>query len=93
MKGGFSYGAARELTVHGAIWQRGFSEVRILSSEAFLAHRMYIRENPVRAGLVSSPEQWEYSSAYPGYELDESPFAGAKARSLVAPVGTTEVVP
>ena len=93
MKGGFSYRASHELQFQGAVWQRGFSEVRIFSSEAFLARRTYIRENPVRAGLVTSPEQWEYGSAYPGYELDGNPFAGAKARSLVAPVGTTEVVP
>jgi putative transposase len=93
IKGGFSYRASHELQFQGAIWQRGFSEVRILGSETFLAHRTYIRENPVREGLVASPEQWEYSSAYPGYDLDPSPFAGAKARSNVAAVGTTKVVP
>jgi putative transposase len=93
IKGGFSYRASRDFQLQGAIWQRGFSEVRILSSEAFRAKCMYIHDNPVRAGLVTPPEQWEYSSAYPGYEVDPSPFAGAKARSLVGLVGTTEVVP
>jgi putative transposase len=93
VKGGFSYRASHEMQFHGAIWQRGFSEIRVLSSESFLAHRKYIRENPVRSGLVTSPEEWEYSSAHPGYQLDASSFAGAKARSLIVPCGTTEVVP
>ncbi|MBZ5569035.1 MAG: transposase [Acidobacteriia bacterium] len=93
IKGGFSYRASHEQQFQGEVWQRGFSEVRIFTPEAFLARQTYIRENPVRAGLVASPEQWEYSSAHPGYELDENPFAGAKAPSWVAAGGTTKVVP
>lgn len=93
IKGGFSYRASHELQFRGEVWQRGFSEVRIFTPETFLARRKYIHENPVRAGLVNSPEQWQYSSAYPGYELDANPFTGAKAQAVGEPCGTTEVVP
>ncbi|MGZ4812303.1 MAG: REP-associated tyrosine transposase [Terriglobales bacterium] len=93
IKGGFSYRASHELNFRGEIWQRGFSEVRVLTPAAFFVRRTYIRENPVRAGLVASPELWDYSSAHPGYELDRSPFAGAKARPFSQFSGTTEVVP
>lgn len=93
IKGGFSYRASHELQFRGAVWQRGFSEVRLFTAETFMARRKYIRENPVRAGLVASPEQWEYSSAHPGYELDPDPFAGAKAQSVEEVCGTTKVVP
>ena len=35
IKGGFSFRAGRELDFHGAVWQRGFSEVRVLDDASF----------------------------------------------------------
>ena len=64
IKGGFSYRAKKELGFRAAVWQRGFSEVRILDRRSFLEHRDYIDNNPVKAGLVDSPEKYPYSSAY-----------------------------
>jgi putative transposase len=94
IKGGFSYRAARELGFAGDVWQRGFSEVRILTEEQYLAHRNYLRENPIRAGMAARADEYQYSSAYPGYELDLPSFAGAKARASAAGAGgTTKVVP
>lgn len=75
IKGGFSYRAKKELGYAGEVWQRGFSEVRILDRQSFLRHRDYIDQNPVTAGYVDSPEKFPYGSAY----LKHQKRAGAKA--------------
>jgi putative transposase len=82
VKGGFSYRAKKELGYKGEVWQRGFSEVRILDRKSFLQHRDYIDQNPVKAGLAISSELFLYGSAY----FKHQKRAGAKD-------GTTEVVP
>ena len=64
VKGGFSYRANKELAYRGEIWQRGFSEVRVDDRASFLVHQDYIYQNPVKAGLVDSPEKYPYSSLY-----------------------------
>ena len=64
IKGNFSYRAKKELGFQGEIWQRGFSEVRVLDRGSFLKHREYIENNPVEAGLTDSPEKYPYSSAF-----------------------------
>ena len=76
IKGGFSYRLKKEFGYLGEIWQRGFSEVRIEDRQSFLQHRQYIAENPVRAGLVDSPEKFPYCFTY----LAKKKAAGAKAR-------------
>ena len=73
IKGGFSFRAGRELDFHGAVWQRGFSEVRILDEASYRTHLEYIRDNPVRAHLTDSPEHYPYCSACPGFILDPPP--------------------
>ena len=53
------------LTVgEGEVWQRGFSESRVVDRQSFLKHREYIAANPVKAGLVDSPEAHPYSFSY-----------------------------
>jgi putative transposase len=52
VKGGFAFRAGRELGFNAPVWQKGFSEVRILNAEAFDRVAQYIRNNPVRRGLV-----------------------------------------
>ena len=64
IKGGFSFRAGRELDFKGEIWQRGFSDVRVRDRMSFLQHRTYIDENPVRAGLAGSPEEYPFGSAF-----------------------------
>jgi putative transposase len=76
IKGGFSYRLKKELGYAGEIWQRGYSEVRVDERASFLAHRNYIYQNPVEAGLVDSPEKYPYCSLY----LKRQKAAGAKAR-------------
>lgn len=76
IKGGFSYRLKKEFGYLGEVWQRGFSEVRVEDRQSFLQHREYIAENPVRAGLVDSPEKFPYCFAY----LAKRKAAGAKAQ-------------
>jgi len=73
IKGGYAFMAGRELGIHAPIWQKGFSEVRSLTWTEYLARVRYIHENPVRAGYVSAPELFEFSSAWPGRQLDVPP--------------------
>jgi putative transposase len=63
IKGGFSFRAGRELGMRGEIWQKGFSEVRVLSYEQFEAYKTYIHQNPLRKHLCNQPEEFVYSSA------------------------------
>jgi len=63
------YGYARD------IWQRGFSEVRVDDRKSFLAHRVYIEQNPVKAGFVERAEDFPYSSIF----LRRQKAAAAKA--------------
>jgi putative transposase len=46
--------------VHGIRWQRDFHERRLRSDQHFETKRDYLRQNPVRAGLVNSPGEWPY---------------------------------
>ena len=75
IKGGFSYRLRNEFAYSEEVWQRGFSEVRVDDRESFLQHREYIAQNPVKAGLVDSPEKFPYCFTY----LASAKAAGAKA--------------
>jgi putative transposase len=48
----------------GEVWQHGFSEVRVEDRESYVCHREYIAQNPVKAGLVDSPEKFPYCFTY-----------------------------
>ena len=52
VKGRFSYRLSHELGYKGEVWQRGFSEVRVIGEESLKRHREYIAANPIKAGLV-----------------------------------------
>ena len=64
IKGGFSYRLKKECGYLGEVWQRGFSETRFEDRQSFMKHREYIAANPVRAGLVDSPEEFPYGFTY-----------------------------
>jgi putative transposase len=81
IKGGFSYRLKREFGYQGEVWQRGFSEVRINDRESFLQHREYIAENPVKAGLVDTAEQYPFCYT----SLAREKLAGAKAQIFSGP--------
>jgi putative transposase len=48
---------ARHLRIR---WQRGLFERRLRCNESIAAKIEYIRQNPVRAGLVRQPEDWPF---------------------------------
>ena len=73
IKGGFSFRARKETGFKGEIWQRGFSEHQVRDMGHFDICGDYIRQNPVTEGLAPKPEEYQYCSAYPGFELDARP--------------------
>ena len=60
IKGRFSFMLKGELGVPGEVWQCGFSEVQVMNRDSFETHRKYIAENPVKAGLINSPELYPF---------------------------------
>jgi putative transposase len=83
IKGGFSFRLKSKLDV----WMRSFNESQIVDRQKFLNSVRYIEENPVRRGLVSSPEVHPFSSATRGpwdpmpLHLQNCPGSGEKARA------------
>ena len=51
----------REHGVDAPHWQKGFFDHLIRSSESHAEKWKYVRENPVRAGLVGNAEDWPYA--------------------------------
>ena len=77
VKGVFSFRLKKETGYLGEVWQRGFSEVQVLGKESYEKHRNYIAMNPVKAGLVDSPEKYPYCFEF----LARKKSAGAKAQN------------
>jgi putative transposase len=73
IKGGFSYRVRKELGLTVEVWERGYVDHRIRDARDFQQHVAYIRDNPVRAGLVPVPEAFPYSSAAPAATCDPCP--------------------
>jgi len=73
IKGGYSHRFMKETGSRMEIWQRSFTNHRIHDSTDFEKHRRYIHLNPVRAGFVEFPKDYPYSSAHPGFSIDEAP--------------------
>ncbi|MGB0065617.1 MAG: transposase, partial [Terracidiphilus sp.] len=68
IKGGFSFRLKSKLDV----WMRSFNESQVMSEEKFRNCVRYVEENPVRRGLVMSPNEYRFSSASCG-PLDPMP--------------------
>jgi REP-associated tyrosine transposase len=92
IKGGFSYRAKKELGSSMEVWQKGFTDHRIRDEEDCARHIAYIHQNPVRKHLSEVPGTYAYSSAHPGFELDEVP-QGLKPQNLVCSNGAPEGAP
>jgi putative transposase len=73
IKGGYSHRFTKETGPRMEIWERSFTNHRIRDAFDYEKHRSYIRSNPIRARLVKRPQDYPYSSAYPGFSLDEVP--------------------
>lgn len=81
IKGGASYRVGK-VRKFAAFWQDGYHDWRCRSEQDYRQYAEYIRKNPVKAGLVASPEEWPYSSANPKFAefLDPMP-QGLKAQA------------
>ncbi|HEV2400356.1 MAG TPA: transposase [Candidatus Sulfotelmatobacter sp.] len=73
IKGGFSYRAKKELGSNMEVWQKGFSDHRIRDASDYRIHQIYVQQNPVRKHLCERAEDYPYSSARPGFDLDPAP--------------------
>jgi putative transposase len=92
VKGGFAFRAGREFGFAAPVWQKGFSEKRILDAEGFRHAGEYIRQNPVARCLAARAEEYHYSSAYAGFELDPTP-QGLKPVVSAGPIGMAKAMP
>ncbi len=82
IKGGFSFRVRKERP-NLLVWEKSFTNHRIRDITDFEKHREYIHLNPVRRGLARVAEEFRYSSAFPGFEVDPAPVAtAAKAVSF-----------
>jgi len=53
----------------GAFWEEGFYDHRCRDEDDIEDRTSYIEHNPVRAGLVATAADWEFSSAHPSNRL------------------------
>ena len=96
IKGGFSHSLREHGIVFRAVWEQRYYDRRMRDANEFAEFARYIRQNPVRRGLVENAEDYPYSSAgkpidVPGLKplnLNEgSVDANLKVRSTVHAVG------
>jgi putative transposase len=92
IKGGFSYRARKELGSSMEVWQRGFQDHRIRDAGDWAVHMSYIHNNPVKQRFCARPDEFPYSSAHAGFELDAVP-QGLKPQVLGPVAARLEGVP
>jgi putative transposase len=51
----------RSATAATALWQREFFDHVLRSNESYSEKWNYVYDNPVRAGLVSTAQEWKYA--------------------------------
>jgi putative transposase len=68
----------------GIEWQRNFFDHRLRSDESLEGKAIYIRQNPVRAGLVKNERNWQY--VMDRSSLDEWRFGKPPLPAPVVPV-------
>jgi|SRR5579859_2074588 len=73
VKGGFSYRAKKLLGIGHEIWQTSFNDRRLRDMEEYEKYKVYVHDNPVKAGLCAACKDWPYGSASGKYALDEVP--------------------
>jgi putative transposase len=63
--GGFKQWTAKRILRAGGLappfWQKEFFDHVLRSDESYDSKWIYVRENPVRAGLVDDASEWPYS--------------------------------
>lgn len=71
IKGSFCHEIGSIIGRRRKVWQRGFTDHRIRDRADFETHRTYVHDNPVERGLAVLAAEYRYSSAFPGFRLDE----------------------
>lgn len=73
--GSFKQWTAKRMIAAGApapIWQKQFFDHLLRSPESYSNEWAYVRENPVRAGLVARPEDWPFAGEIENLERQPS---------------------
>jgi putative transposase len=83
VKGGFSFRVRKELHSNMEVWERGYVDHRIRDFNDYQQHAQYIHQNLVRGRLVQRADEFAYSSAHGGFELDRCP-QGLKPLSSIS---------
>jgi putative transposase len=73
IKGGSAHAIREREIMKFPVWQRGFSDHRIRDTADFENHISYMEMNPVKARLVSQPNEYRWSSVSGFVALDEVP--------------------
>jgi putative transposase len=73
IKGCFSTRAIKEFEYRDKIWQPSFYCKWVNNVERYQAFGRYIRQNPVKAGLVTTEAEWRFSSASGEFAVDPAP--------------------
>jgi hypothetical protein len=75
VKGGFSFQLNKNLKAKRDIWQPSFIDRRVRDSLEYAKFKDYVRQNPVKRGLVRTAAEYPYSSANPSFQgkLDPVP--------------------
>jgi hypothetical protein len=58
----------------GTFWQKSFYDFVIYREEKLLEKMNYILQNPVRKGIVETPEDYRFSTANNKFENDKDKF-------------------
>lgn len=53
--------SSRKCKEIGLTWQKGFWDVRIRNDAALAAKCLYMRDNPLRKGLVATADEWPFT--------------------------------
>ena len=64
IKGRFSHRLSHETGHSGEVWLRGFTEEQVTNRTSLEKHREYIAQNPVKAGLAASTEEFPFCFRY-----------------------------
>jgi putative transposase len=71
IKGGISYRANREFGLRPPLWQSSFVDRRVRDAGEYQRIARYIADNPVKARLCETSQEWPYGSS--AMKLDEPP--------------------
>lgn len=81
-KGASALEINRLLGRKGPFWQRDYYDRFVRDMDHFHDCRLYIRNNPVKAGLCDKPEDWRFSSAGSGWDPDGAPASAGLEDSV-----------